>query len=161
MPKAEFKEQLKRGLKELGAKAGELTIAAADFIEEQAQVGKLKFDILTLKRQIDRDLRSIGEVVLNISRSPKPVNPLEDKGIKQSLKQIDNLERQIENKRTEIAKVVEAARLRRMERAEKKAEPTPPPPPEAEIPAKKTVQRKAAPKSKSAKKVVIPKEMKI
>ncbi len=124
MPKKELKEQLRRGLKELGAKATKLTIAAADFIEEQAQVGKLKFDILTLKRQIERNFKDIGEEVLKISRSPKPTNPLDNENIKHYLKDIGELEERIKTKRAEIDKITEMAQQRRVERAKSFSPPT-------------------------------------
>ena len=61
----------------LKRKLREVTTAAADFTEEQARIGKLKFEILTLKRRIDGELRSLGARVLELSRkSPPSANPL-------------------------------------------------------------------------------------
>lgn len=104
MPKKEeVQEKVKKGLKVLREKAKEFTTAAADYLELQAQIGKLKFEVLALQRQIDSNLKAIGKEVLNESRNTEPRNPLDLHSVKKALKEIAQLEGEIELKRENIA----------------------------------------------------------
>lgn len=125
MPKDdEVRDRLKKGLKSLGEKARELSIAAVDYLELQAQIGKLKFEILNLQRQIDRNLTAIGKDVLNESRNPEPHNPLELYSVKNALQTISQLEEEIANKRERIAQLTTSAREARNPQKAKSPEPS-------------------------------------
>ncbi|MFN3821148.1 MAG: hypothetical protein ACK4OO_02340 [bacterium] len=124
MPKEdEVREKIKKGLKSLGEKARELSIAAVDYLELQAQIGKLKFEILNLQRQIDRNLNAIGKDVLNESRNPEPHNPLELYSVKNALQEIGRLEEEIAHKRERIAQLTTSAREARNLEKSKSPEP--------------------------------------
>lgn len=145
MPQSDFWDRLKKRLVEVSN-------AAADFTEEQAIIGKLKFDILTLKRKIDRSLHDIGARVLDMSRETPAENPLHDREVKESLDMISDLETQIERKRKDINDVAEQFRRRRAARDRMKAEGSaPPPPPPAPV---KPVAKRAYTKRATAKPVV-------
>jgi len=132
MAQSDFWDRLKKRLVEVST-------AAADFTEEQAIIGKIKFDILTLKRKIDRSLLEIGARVREISHEKSPGNPLNDRQVKDELDLIGDLEVQIERKKREINEVADefrkrkdarereknASESRRQSRYESKPEPTP------------------------------------
>jgi hypothetical protein len=134
MPQGDFWDRLKKRLIEVSS-------AAADFTEEQAIVGKLKFDILNLKRKIDRDMHDIGSRVLDISRSSKPFNPLDDGEVRTLFESITDLEVLIERKKQEILQVSKEIRSRRTP-GSRAAEPVAPNP---------TVVKPAAPVREKAK----------
>jgi hypothetical protein len=90
----------------------EATIAAADFTEEQAVIGKLKFDILTLKRGIERAQREIGARICELSAKSPPPNAFSDPEVRRHLKEISELEKQILQKRDDIGKVADQVRGR-------------------------------------------------
>lgn len=144
MPKSDFWEKMKQRLVEVSN-------AAADFTEEQAIVGKLKFDILNLKRRIDRDLHNIGSRVLDIGRSAAPSNPLEDGEVRNLIASIGDLERQVDRKRRQIGQVADQIRSRRRSETPAAgpaptpaATPTPKPTPARKPAAKKTASPKPA-----------------
>jgi len=140
MPKSDFWDKLK-------TQSVKFLNAAADMAEEQAVVGKLKFDILNLNRKIDRNKHDIGDIVLQISRSEEPYNPLDDGEVRKRIVSIGELEAQIEFKRAEITRDVEEIRNRRHE----SARPAPAAPAPSPAPAPRTVPKKAsAPVSKPA-----------
>lgn len=135
MPQGDFWERLKKRLVEVGN-------TAADFAEEQAIVGKLKFDILNLRRKADHALHDIGTRVLEMSRKSPNLNPLKDRDVVDLLGLIEDLETEIEKKRREITLV--ADQVRRPRRGVTPAAP----PVEAPKPKKAP-----APKKKAAKEV--------
>ena len=109
----------------LKRKLREVTTAAADFTEEQARIGKLKFEILTLKRRIDGELRSLGARVLELSRkSPPSANPLADPLVKRHIRETGGLEAQVAKKRDDIGRVADEVRLRRRPEETGSATPT-------------------------------------
>ncbi len=138
MPKSEFWDKLKTRLIEVSN-------AAADFTEEQAVVGKLKFDILNLNRKIDRHKHDIGNIVLEISQSDEPYNPLEDGEIIKNIAGIHDLEARIDYKKAEIAREIEEIRSRR----KGVAKPAPTVPSPSAKPAPNSAP-KAAPKKASS-----------
>ena len=105
MTQSDFWNKLKKRLRDVSS-------AAADFTEEQALIGKLKFEILTLKRKIDRKQREIGEKICLMSElNPKP-DPFKDKEIKVFLKEIVDLEKQSVLKRDGISEVANQVRAK-------------------------------------------------
>lgn len=115
MTQSEFWTKLKRKLKDV-------SLAAADFTEEQAIIGKLKFDIINLKRKIENNHREIGALVTNLSRLSTPPNPLADPEIKKLLKDIQSLEKLIEENRKAISQVSDEFRARGAARAKENEE---------------------------------------
>lgn len=93
----------------------EVSIAAADFTEEQALIGKLKFEILTLKRRVDRLHTSIGIHVCDMSKQNPRSNPFEEADVIHYICEVEDLERQIEVKRSEITEVADHFRTKSSE----------------------------------------------
>ncbi len=140
MDKSEFWNKLKKRLVEVST-------AAADFTEEQALIGKLKFDILTLKRKIDHRQREIGLRICELAKEdPRPL-AFNDGEIVRLLAEIDELEVQVSEKRDNISLVADQVRSKRQEQQKKAASEetgtTEPPP------AKKTAGRKKGSGTKS------------
>ncbi len=103
MPQDDFWNKLKKRIREVST-------AAADFTEEQALIGKLKFDILTLKRKTDQRQREIGGRICELSNVEPQPNPFKDRDVKLLLKEINGLEKQVEQKRVDIGKVADQVR---------------------------------------------------
>lgn len=143
MPKSEFWDKLK-------VRLIEATNAAADFTEEQAKVGKLKFDILNLNRKIDHFKLEIGARALEISRSSERMNPLDDVDVKKKIASIGDLEAQIEFKKREITDTVDEIRGRRKPAAAPKKDTPPAASNPVKAPGKTAPKQPKAAKSKKA-----------
>lgn len=105
MVQGDFWNKLKKRFKEVST-------AAADFTEEQALIGKLKFDILTLKRKIDRLQSNLGSLVFEMStRSPRP-NPFDSGEVRRMIGEIKDLKAYIDVKRKEITEVADRFRTK-------------------------------------------------
>ena len=114
MDKSEFWNKLKKRLVEVST-------AAADFTEEQALIGKLKFDILTLKRKIDHRQREIGLRICELAKEdPRPL-AFNDDEIVRLITEIDELEIQVTAKRDSITLVADQVRSKRQEQQKKAA----------------------------------------
>ncbi|MCF7811236.1 hypothetical protein K9N50_09655 [bacterium] len=106
MAQSDFWNKLKSRLREV-------SIAAADFTEEQALIGKLKFEILSLKRKIEHKQNEIGVRICELSQidRPKP-KPFEDEEIIRLLSEIVEIEKLVDEKRQDITKVADQVRTR-------------------------------------------------
>ncbi len=105
MAQNDFWGKFKKGIKRA-------TSAAADFTEEQASIGKLKFEILNLKRKIDRLHGEMGVRIAELyHESPKP-DPFRDSEIKTALQKVFDLEKQVDEKRRAISKVADDFRVK-------------------------------------------------
>ncbi len=90
----------------------EVSSAAADFTEEQAIIGKLKFEILNLKRKFDRKKSSLGGRLFEMSQEdPKP-DVFEDIEVISLLSEIEDLENKIDAKNREITEVADHFRTK-------------------------------------------------
>ena len=83
----------------------DVTTAAADFTEEQALIGKLKFEILTLNRKADRLKYRLGDIVYKMGLETPQPNPFKDGEVNALVSDIEGVNRQIEVKRREIVQV--------------------------------------------------------
>ncbi len=115
MTQSDIWEKFKEGLKKVST-------AAADFTEEQAIIGKLKFEILSLKRKVDRLHNDLGIRLKEMARQDPKANPLADDEIKDMLARIEDLEARIRQKRSEITEVADQMRAKRGEPAAEKEE---------------------------------------
>ena len=124
MPQNDFWERLKKQLIEVST-------TVADFTEEQALIGKLKFEILSLKRQIDQTYRELGIRVHHLARTSALSATHDDREVKRFINLIEHLETQVEQKKLDIVKVSETIRNRRAPAktagAARPAKPTAPP----------------------------------
>jgi len=146
----------------LKARLREVSIAAADFTEEQALIGKLKFDILNLKRKIEHKHNEIGVRICELSliTRPKP-KPFEDEEIIRLLDEIVEIEKLVESKRQDITKVADQVRTRgsseTAEPVEKKVKETPAKPKKKPGPKPGSKRKKPGPKPGSKRKKPGPK----
>lgn len=106
MAQSEFWNKLKNRIKEV-------SIAAADFTEEQAVIGKLKFEILTLKRKSDQVTKQLGSHVYNLSELVDKPSVLDDDEVKEYIREISDIRDQIEVKRSEIEVVADNFRAKK------------------------------------------------
>jgi len=146
----------------LKARLREVSIAAADFTEEQALIGKLKFEILNQKRKIEHKHNEIGVRICELSlvTRPKP-KPFEDEEIIRLLDEIAEIEKLAESKRQDISKVADQVRTRggaeTAESDERKAEETPVKPRKKPGPKPGSKRKKPEQKPSSTRKMPGPK----
>lgn len=108
MVQKELWNKLKQRLKEV-------SIAAADFTEEQALIGKLKFEILTLKRKVDKLHLNLGIHMCEMSKlNPQP-KPFENADVIHFISEVEDLEIKIDAKRREITEVADHFRTKSSE----------------------------------------------
>ncbi|MDP8238387.1 MAG: hypothetical protein P9X24_04805 [Candidatus Hatepunaea meridiana] len=155
MVQSDFWNKLKKRLRDVST-------AAADFTEEQALIGKLKFDILNIKRKIDRKQREIGVRICELAKEESKPKAFEDGEIIGLITEIVNLEEQVDEKRDTISTVADQVRSKREEKPEddidipatddipEEPEPTPEPAPTPE-PVKKAKASKPKPKKTTKK----------
>jgi len=106
MAQSEFWNKLKNRIKEV-------SIAAADFTEEQAVIGKLKFEILTLKRKSDQVTKQLGSHIYNMSDLTDKPSVFDDYEVKEFIREIDDIKAQVEVKRSEIDVVADNFRTKK------------------------------------------------
>lgn len=152
MAQHDFWEKLKQRVREV-------SIAAADFTEEQALIGKLKFDILNLKRKVDRCYRDMGERLMELYKADPSTQPFDDEEIARLIRSVTDNERHIAEKQQEINEVADYFRTRAesrqktaAEEAKRTSKPTPSTTGESKPQIKSSTQRPATPKSKSTRK---------
>ena len=152
MSQSEFWNKLKTRFKEVST-------AAADFTEEQALIGKLKFEILTLKRRVDRSRGELGSLVCELSKNTPQPNVFDDVEVMRYLSEIEDTENQIEVKRKEITEVSDHFRAKAaepktesFEKEEDFSKPFEPPVEEVNTETVKEPEEKKAVKPKVAKK---------
>lgn len=106
MAQSEFWNKLKNRIKEV-------SIAAADFTEEQAVIGKLKFEILTLKRKSEQMTKQLGSHVYDMSKLTDKPSVFDDYEVTQFIRDITDIKAQIEIKRSEIEVVADNFRTKK------------------------------------------------
>jgi len=111
MAQSDFWNKLKKRLRDVST-------AAADITEEQALIGKLKIDILNIKRKIDRKQREIGVRICELAKEESKPKAFEDGEIISLITEIVNLEEQVDEKRDTISKVADQVRSKREEAPE-------------------------------------------
>jgi len=141
MVQGDFWNKLKQRLREVST-------AAADFTEEQALIGKLKFDILNLTRRVERKQREIGQRICELAKESKRVSALNDGDIVRLIAEIDELESLIDIKREEITKVADQVRVKRSKAETEYTKRTAPPPASA---ARKPVAEVKRPRGRPKK----------
>lgn len=106
MAQSEFWNKLKNRIKEV-------SIAAADFTEEQAVIGKLKFEILTLKRKSEQVTKQLGNHIYNMSELTEKPSVFDDYEVREFIREINDIKAQIEVKRSEIEVVADNFRTKK------------------------------------------------
>ncbi len=105
MPQGDFWDRLKQRVREVST-------AAADFTEEKTLIGKLKFELLNIKRKIDRFHREIGVRITDLAKMDPLPQPFKDESIQQLLSEIKDQEQLIQLKKKEIDKVTDHFRAK-------------------------------------------------
>ena len=106
MAQSEFWNKLKNRIKEV-------SIAAADFAEEQAVIGKLKFEILTLKRKSEQVTKQLGSHIYDMSELTEKPSVFDDYEVIEFIREITDIKEQIEVKRSEIDVVADNFRTKK------------------------------------------------
>lgn len=89
-----------------------------DKTEEYSKIGKLKVDIFTIKRNIEKQFTELGGRAYDILNGDKTAAVQDDEEIKKIVEDIQSLEKQLNEKQVEIDKVKEEKEKERQERQE-------------------------------------------
>jgi len=117
MAQSEFWNKLKTRIKDV-------SIAAADFTEEQAVIGKLKFEILTLKRKSVQIIKQLGSHIYQMSELTDKPSVFDDFEVKEFIRDITDINEQIEVKRSEIEVVSDNFRSRKKTKSSESDQPS-------------------------------------
>ncbi len=85
---------VKDGLNRLAQKTDQLT-----------QIGRIKLDIVSIKRDIEKQFSELGGRVYELWAEKAADNPLEDEQVKNYLSKVEELHKQLEAKKEELEKV--------------------------------------------------------
>ncbi len=103
---------VKEGLNRLAQKTDQLT-----------QIGRLKLDIISIKREIEKEFTELGGRVYELHKEGAGVHPFDDEKIKQSLETLNTLEERLQAKKDEIERVSQAERQQEAQKESRKEEP--------------------------------------
>ena len=106
-------EDITKGIKE------GITVVA-DKTDEYTKIGRLKVDILGIKRNIEKQFTELGGRVYHAIKVEKVKNSNEDDKVKELVSKISELEKKLNTKNKEIEKVKETKEAERREREEVK-----------------------------------------
>ncbi|OQX59445.1 hypothetical protein DRQ15_02420 [candidate division KSB1 bacterium] len=100
-----FWDKIKKGVDEGAAYLSEKT-------EQFTRIGKLKMDILGLKRKIEAKFARLGEYVfqLIVQEESKSKNIADDEEIMKMVEEINNLQKQLDEKNEELEMVSKSKR---------------------------------------------------
>ncbi|MFQ6112762.1 MAG: hypothetical protein ACE5NG_01595 [bacterium] len=91
--------------------------------EELTKIGRIKVDILNIKRRIEKNFTELGGRVYHLIAEQNKTQIADDKAVNHVIEQIKNLEKELEQKNAELAKV------RTKGESKEKAKPAPKPKP--------------------------------
>lgn len=127
---------------------------ATEKTEEYTKIAKVKVDILSRKKDLDKAFRDLGELVYDSASSGKKMDPAQDKDAKALMDTIRTCKQDIKGKEAEIEAIKKEAEFRAQKqsepadkpKAEKESAPAPKPAakPKKKAPAKKTAAKKTA-----------------
>jgi hypothetical protein len=93
---------------------------AADKTEEYTKIGKVKLDVLNLKRDIEKNFKEMGMEVFDLLGQAKKVNIADNAKVKELADKIIELRKTLEVKEAEIEKIKEEAKDKDAERKQNK-----------------------------------------
>ena len=96
---------------------------AAEKTEEYTKIGKLKVDILTTNRSIDKTFTELGRAVYDFAKGKKKGDVIKTENVKSLFKKIDELKAILQKKEEEI----EAVKKEGDEKESSEEPPAPPP----------------------------------
>lgn len=82
---------------------------ATEKTEEYTKIAKIKVDILTKKKDLDKSFRELGEKAYNHMTSGKKTALMESSGVKGLIDRIKKLQKEIRDKATEIGEIKKKA----------------------------------------------------
>ena len=101
-----------------GIKEGITTVA--DKTDELTKIGRLKVEIMGVKRNIEKKFTELGGRVYHAITVDKVANVGDDDEVKRLISELDELEKKLSYKNAEIENVKETKETERQERAEAK-----------------------------------------
>jgi hypothetical protein len=93
---------------------------AADKTEEYTKIGKVKLDVINLKRDIEKNFKEMGMEVFDLLGQAKKVNIADNAKVKELAETIVELRKALELKETEIEKIKEESKDKDIERKQNK-----------------------------------------
>ncbi len=87
-----------------------------DKTEEYGKIGKLKVDIFSIKRNIEKQFTELGGRTYEILNGEGPKTVAKDEEVKKIVEELQGLEKQLQEKEVEIEKVKEEKEKERQER---------------------------------------------
>ena len=95
---------------------------AAEKTEEYTKIGKLKVDILNIKRNIDKTFTDLGRDVYSLSKGAKKSDVTKNEKVIKQINQIDELKAKLKAKEAEIDTIRKESASK--ENSDSKPEPT-------------------------------------
>lgn len=86
---------------------------AVEKTEEYGKIGKIKIDILNLNKQVDRNLRELGDMCYNNLKASKKIDLSKEETATELVKTIDELKASVEEKEAEIEKIKEESEAKK------------------------------------------------
>ncbi|MFQ5754186.1 MAG: hypothetical protein ACE5HI_19540 [bacterium] len=120
--------------------------------EELTRIGKIRVDIINIKRNIEKNFSELGGKAYHLMTEEKKIQIADDKEVKEVIECIKILEKELQNKKLELEKIKTKEEVKDKSTATTK--PTPKPKTEAKTTSKSTRSTKssaAKPKAKAAK----------
>jgi len=99
--------------------------------EELTKIGKIKVNILNIKRRIEKDFTELGGKVYHLIVEEKKTEIATDKAVQRIVERVKELENQLQNKNRDIEKVKSKASVKEEVKEESKSKPKPKSKPEA------------------------------
>ena len=104
-------KDVKKGLKDFSAvaveKAEEFGKLASDKAEELTKTGKLRIDVMQLKRSLTKQLAQLGHEAYTLNKGKKLAKLADSEVFKAAVSEVDRLEAEIAAKEAEIVKLQE------------------------------------------------------
>jgi hypothetical protein len=109
-------------------------VIATEKTEEYTKIAKVKVDILTKKRDLDKAYHDLGEITYTHLTSGEKASLAQDKGVKALLDTIKRCQNEITNKEAEIEQIKKAAESKSKAKATAKSEMEPEAAPDRQAP---------------------------
>ncbi|MFQ5823945.1 MAG: hypothetical protein ACE5JB_07815 [bacterium] len=120
--------------------------AVVEKTEELTKIGRIKVDILNIKRKIEKNFTELGGKVYHLIAEKNNTQIADEKAVMDIIEQIKNFEKELQDKNVELAKVRTKEEFKEKAKPESKPKPKPPAKPKPKSPAaakSRTVKSKA------------------
>jgi hypothetical protein len=116
--------------------------------EELTRIGRIKVDILNIKRKIEKNFTELGGKVYNLIVEKNKTQVADDREVKAVLDRIKNLEKELRDKNVELTKVKTKEEVKAKAKPEPKPKPKSASKPKPKSPAEKSGATKTKAKTK-------------